>query len=67
MKQTKKPPSKKLPKHGTGEHNMDEKKEHQALLEEWQERLGLHDWRITLNDNCHPDDMSMKNCVGCTD
>lgn len=46
---------------------MDERKEHEALLEEWKERLGLHDWRITLNDNCHPDDMSMKNCVGCTD
>lgn len=34
------------------------------LLDEWQIRLGLHEWRIKLKDNCKPDDMSIEGCDG---
>ena len=44
----------------------DNNSEHINLLKEWQERLGLHEWRIVLNDYCHPEDMEMPNCTGCT-
>lgn len=40
---------------------------HEKLLREWQNRLGLQDWTIKLNDNCTPDEMTMQNVSGCTD
>lgn len=42
-------------------------KTHEELLEEWKERLGLHDWRIKLCDNCAPDEMDLPNVAGSTD
>lgn len=36
------------------------------LLKEWQKRLGLTDWRIRLNDNLTPTDMTEQEDVGCT-
>ena len=39
----------------------------QNLLVEWQNRLGLQDWRIKLVPNCKPDEMILENCAGCTD
>ena len=44
-----------------------EMNEHESLLNEWKERLGLHDWIIKLNDNCAPDDMTLADCSGCTE
>lgn len=41
--------------------------EHKKLLQEWQNRLGLSEWRIKLVDNCTPDYMTSQNCSGCTD
>ena len=41
-------------------------KKHKALLSEWQERLGLMDWRIKLKLNCKPEDMEIENVAGCT-
>lgn len=38
-----------------------------CLLEEWQKRLGLQDWRIKLCNNCKPDEMTMKDVAGCTE
>ena len=35
------------------------------LLNEWQIRLGLADWRIKLSVNCEPHEMEMES-VGCT-
>jgi len=40
--------------------------EHEALLKEWQNRLGLQNWHIELNDNCRPENMAMQNVEGCT-
>lgn len=37
------------------------------LLREWQNRLGLADWRIVLNDNCAPNEMSLDECAGCSE
>ena len=37
------------------------------LLKEWQNRLGLQDWRIKLNDKCKPEDMLMEDVAGCTE
>ena len=37
------------------------------LIDEWQKRLGLQDWRIKLNDNCKPDEMAMQDVAGCTE
>lgn len=37
-----------------------------ALLKEWAERLGLQERRISLHDNCKPEDMSMEDVAGCT-
>lgn len=37
------------------------------LLSEWQNRLGLQDWRIQLVDNCRPEDMTIENTAGCTE
>lgn len=38
-----------------------------GLLEEWQKRLGLTDWRIKLVDNCEPEDMSLRDVAGSTE
>lgn len=40
--------------------------EHKKLLKEWQNRLGLSEWRIKLVDNCAPENMALQNCDGCT-
>lgn len=40
-------------------------KEGQAWLKEWQERLGLQDWRLLLIENVHPDEMDERDCNGC--
>ena len=37
------------------------------LLSEWQNRLGLQDWRIKLVDNCTPEEMTLSDVAGCTD
>ena len=37
------------------------------LLKEWQNRLGLQDWRIELVDNCKPEDMTLLDVAGCTE
>lgn len=37
-----------------------------ALLKEWQKRLGLQEWRIKLCPKCKPDEMELENVVGCT-
>lgn len=36
-----------------------------ALMKEWVIRLGLQDWRITLYDECSPDEMEVQNVAGC--
>lgn len=41
-------------------------KTNMKLLAEWKERLGLHDWVITLVDNCFPGDMCLANKAGDT-
>lgn len=38
-----------------------------ALLEEWQNRLGLTEWRIMLSDKMNPADMMMEGVAGCTE
>ena len=38
----------------------------QELLSEWQNRLGLQDWRIKLVPNCKPEKMQLDECDGCT-
>ena len=38
-----------------------------ALLAEWQKRLGLQDWRIKLLPKCKPEDMELENVAGCTE
>ena len=37
------------------------------LLRYWQDKLGLHDWRIKLNVKCKPEDMTLENVAGCTE
>lgn len=37
------------------------------LLEYWQQRLCLQEWRIKLCDKMKPEDMTISNCCGCTD
>ena len=37
-----------------------------SLMKEWTKRLGLQDWRISLHDNCKPENMSMEDVAGCT-
>lgn len=34
------------------------------LLNEWKERLGLHDWVITLRYNCKQSDMELEEVAG---
>jgi hypothetical protein len=41
-------------------------KKHKRLLAEWQERLGLQDWRIKLKPKCRPEEMELENVAGCT-
>jgi len=41
-------------------------KKHKALLAEWQERLGLQDWRIMLKPKCKPEEMAQEGS-GCVD
>ena len=38
-----------------------------CLLEEWQKRLGLQDWRIKLCSNCKPEEMTIQDADGCTE
>lgn len=38
-----------------------------CLLNEWQKRLGLQDWRIKLCDNCKPEEMTIQGVAGCTE
>ena len=40
---------------------------HDDLLIEWKERLGLHEWRIKLVDKCAPEDMTLDSVAGCTE
>ena len=37
-----------------------------SLLNEWTKRLGLQDWAIVLQTECHPSDMAIPDTVGCT-
>lgn len=39
---------------------------HKKLLKEWQNRLCLNDWKITLIDNCRPEKMNLSDVEGCT-
>ena len=41
--------------------------DYEALLKEWQHRLGLDEWRIKLNPACHPSEMSLEDSAGCTE
>lgn len=41
--------------------------ENEQLLQEWQNRLGLYDWRISLADNCRPEEMTMQGVSGDVD
>ena len=41
--------------------------EHERLLKEWQNRLGLHDWIIKLSDYCLPENMSAQDVAGDVD
>lgn len=36
------------------------------LLKEWKDRLGLHDWQISLHTDCRPDEMTDPDAVGCS-
>ena len=36
-----------------------------ALLKEWQKRLGLQDWRVKLMVDCKPAEMSVDESSGC--
>lgn len=38
-----------------------------CLLEEWQKRLDLQDWRIKLFKNCKPEEMTIQGVDGCTE
>lgn len=35
------------------------------LLKEWQKRLSMQDWRITLKTGCSPDEMKIDESSGC--
>lgn len=45
---------------------MAKKTEHEKLLKEWQNRLGLQDWHIVLREKCRPENMAMEDVAGCT-
>ena len=36
-----------------------------ALMKEWQKRLNMQDWRITLKVDCVPEDMTIDESSGC--
>lgn len=38
-----------------------------ALLEKWQRKLCLQDWRICLKTTMRPEEMSMEGVAGCTE
>ena len=41
------------------------KSKNNKLMKEWQKRLCLSDWRISLYTECTPDEMSIKESSGC--
>ena len=41
--------------------------EEQRLLEKWQKKLCLQEWRIKLVTHLRPEEMSVSNATGCTD
>lgn len=41
--------------------------EETKLLDKWQKRLGLQDWRIKLVTRLKPEEMTVTNVSGCTD
>lgn len=41
--------------------------EEQHLLEKWQKKLCLQEWRIKLVTHLRPEEMSVSNAAGCTD
>ena len=41
--------------------------EEQRLLEMWQKKLCLQEWRIKLVTHLRPEEMSVSNATGCTD
>lgn len=46
---------------------MEKETEHERLMHEWQNRLGLQDWRIKLADHCRPEDMTLQDVSGDVD
>lgn len=40
---------------------------YEKLLKEWQVRLGLQDWRLTIQPMCKPDEMPYGESAGCTE
>ena len=40
--------------------------EEQRLLEKWQKKLCLQEWRIKLVTHLRPEEMSVSNATGCT-
>lgn len=41
--------------------------EEQRLLEKWQKKLCLQEWRIKLVTHLRPEEMTVSNVAGCTD
>lgn len=41
--------------------------EEKKLLDKWQKRLGLQNWRIKLVTRLTPDEMTLAGVAGCTD
>ena len=39
----------------------------EKLLSEWQNRIGLSDWRIVLSDKCTPNEMKLDDVDGCSE
>lgn len=39
----------------------------EAMLEYWQKRLCLNEWRIKLVTGCKPEEMTLYGVAGCTD
>lgn len=38
---------------------------HKKLLNEWQKRLSMQDWRVFMKENCKPSEMSVDESSGC--
>lgn len=36
------------------------------VINAWQHKLGLDDWKILVKQNCNPDNMYMPDVAGCT-